>query len=34
MELDFAFLCDYAENAANINALGIGGTNIYATEVP
>ena len=34
MEVDFAFLCDYAENAAKVNALGIGFDTISAPEVP
>lgn len=34
MDLDFAFLCDYAEAGNKINALGIGFDTIYAQAVP
>ena len=34
MRLDFAFLCDYAELGAKVNAMGIGFDVIYAKEVP
>ncbi len=34
MKVDFAFLCDHAEIAGKINALGIGFDTIYAREVP
>lgn len=34
MEVDFAFICDYAELASKINALGIGFDTIYAPETP
>lgn len=34
MDIDFAFICDYAEVAGKINALGIGFDTIYAPEVP
>ena len=34
MDIDFAFICDYAELGAKINALGIGFDTIYAREVP
>lgn len=34
MKLDFAFICDYAEAAAKINALGIGFDTIYASQLP
>ena len=34
MKLDFAFICDYAEVAGKINALGIGFDTIYAPKVP
>ncbi len=34
MKLDFAFICDYAEVAGKINALGIGFDTIYAPSVP
>ena len=34
MNTDFAFVCDHAEAAAKINALGIGFDTIYATKVP
>ena len=34
MEIDFAFLCDYAENTGKVNALGIGFDSIGASQVP
>ena len=34
MNLDFAFICDYAEVLGKINALGIGFDTIYASKVP
>ena len=34
MKVDFAFLCDYAESAVKLNALGIGFDTIYAPRVP
>lgn len=34
MKLDFAFVCDYAEAAVKINALGIGFDTIYAPQLP
>jgi len=34
MNVDFAFICDYAEAAAKINALGIGFDTIYAPNLP
>ena len=34
MNIDFAFVCDYAEAARKINALGIGFDTIYANQVP
>ncbi len=34
MELDFAFVCDYAEITNKINALGIGFDTIFAQAVP
>lgn len=34
MQIDFAFICDYAEVANKINALGIGFDTIYASSVP
>ena len=34
MEVDFAFVCDYADVSGKINALGIGFDTIYAREVP
>ncbi len=34
MNCDFAFVCDYAEVAGKINALGIGFDTIYAPKVP
>lgn len=34
MEVDFAFICDYAEVTGKINALGIGFDTILAPKVP
>ena len=34
MQLDFAFICDYAETPGKINALGIGFDTIYAPKMP
>lgn len=34
MNVDFAFVCDYAEVSGKINALGIGFDTIYANQVP
>ncbi len=34
MDIDFAFICDHAEIAGKINALGIGFDTIYAAQVP
>lgn len=34
MNLDFAFVCDYAEVPQKVNAIGIGFDVIYAPEVP
>lgn len=34
MKVDFAFICDYAETTAKINALGIGFDTIYAPKTP
>lgn len=34
MDVDFAFLCDYAEVGPKINALGIGFDTIIAPQVP
>ncbi len=34
MDVDFAFLCDYAEVGPKINALGIGFDTIFAPHVP
>ncbi|MDD5082675.1 MAG: hypothetical protein PHU08_04805 [Dehalococcoidales bacterium] len=34
MRVDFAFVCDYAELSAKINALGIGFDTIIASQVP
>jgi hypothetical protein len=34
MRIDFAFLCDYAEAAAKINALGIGFDTLFAPQLP
>lgn len=34
MNVDFAFICDYAEISNKINALGIGFDTIYATTMP
>ena len=34
MNVDFAFICDYAEAAGKINAMGIGFDTIYAPSIP
>ena len=34
MQVDFAFICDYAEATNKINALGIGFDTIMAARVP
>lgn len=34
MKVDFAFLCDFAESAVKLNALGIGFDTIYAPQIP
>ena len=34
MNVDFAFICDYADTGAKINALGIGFDMIFAHKVP
>ncbi len=34
MDIDFAFLCDHAEKAGKVSALGIGFDTIYAAELP
>ena len=34
MNVDFAFICDYAEITGKINAIGIGFDTIHAIEVP
>ena len=34
MNIDFAFICDYAEAAGKISALGIGFDTIYAHQLP
>ncbi|MDP2719538.1 MAG: hypothetical protein Q8P44_06900 [Dehalococcoidia bacterium] len=34
MNVDFAFICDYAEVTGKINAMGIGFDTIYAPQVP
>lgn len=34
MDIDFAFICDYAESVAKINALGIGFDTIFAPKLP
>ena len=34
MKLDFAFICDYAEVAGKISALGVGFDTIYAANIP
>ena len=34
MDIDFSFICDYAELGTKINALGIGFDTIYAQQVP
>jgi len=34
VNLDFAFICDYAEARAKLNALGIGFDTIFARQLP
>ncbi len=34
MKVDFAFICDYAQAAAKIDALGIGFDTIFAPNIP
>ena len=34
MNIDFAFVCDYADVSGKINALGIGFDTIYSTAIP
>ena len=34
MNIDFAFICDYAEATGKINAMGIGFDTIYASVIP
>jgi len=34
MNTDFAFICDFAEAGAKLNALGIGFDTIYAAQLP
>ena len=34
MNIEFAFLCDHAEKAGKVSALGIGFDTIYAAELP
>jgi len=34
VDVDFAFVCDYAESGNKISALGIGFDTIYAPQVP
>jgi hypothetical protein len=34
LDIDFAFICDYAEATAKISALGIGFDTIFAQKVP
>ena len=34
MDIDFAFICDYAQVGAKVDALGIGFDVIHATQVP
>ena len=34
MNIDFAFVCDYADPMGKLGALGIGFDTIYASEVP
>jgi hypothetical protein len=34
MNIDFAFICDYAEASGKLNALGIGFDTIYAPSLP
>ena len=34
MDIEFAFICDYAEASGKLNALGIGFDTIYAKQLP
>ena len=34
MDIDFGFLCDYADTTGKLSAIGIGFETIYAPEVP
>jgi hypothetical protein len=34
MDIDFAFICDFAEASGKLNALGIGFDTIYAQKLP
>jgi len=34
MDVDFAFICDYAESSGKLNALGIGFDTIFAKQLP
>src|SRR3954468_20782712 len=34
MEIEFAFLCDYAQQESKLNAIGIGWDTIMAPELP
>lgn len=34
MQVDFAFICDYAEAGGKVNAMGIGFDTIFAKQVP
>jgi hypothetical protein len=34
MDIDFAFICDYADVAGKINALGIGFDTVYLSAIP
>ncbi len=34
MEVDFAFLCDYADNPGKLNAIGIGFDTLFASSLP
>ncbi|MBI4298527.1 MAG: hypothetical protein HY666_02050 [Chloroflexi bacterium] len=34
MDVNFAFLCDYADNSAKLTAVGVGFDTLYAPKVP
>ena len=34
MQVDFAFICDYAESGGKVNVMGIGFDTIFPKQVP